>query len=125
MARLSPCLFFWRQMGKVNPRRTNGSARRKLIKRVRAEGRGCWICRAFGRRDSIDYDLPPGHPMSFELDELIPVSKGGSPYLYANVDATHRACNQWRSNKDVAEVLRIARGRKAAPKPLPQPFDEF
>ncbi len=109
-----------------NIRNANGSARRKLRARLRAEHRGCWICRAFGRPDAIDYDLPARHPMSFEVDELIPVSKGGSPLDYRNVDATHRACNQWRSNRSVDEVIAIARGKQTSKsKPLPQPFDDF
>ena len=54
----------------ANSRYSNGNARRKLRARLRAEGRGCWICRAFGRDDRIDYDLPAGHPGAFEVDEL-------------------------------------------------------
>lgn len=104
-----------------NPRQRNSTARRKLRKRLKAEGRGCWICRAFGRNPRIDYELPPGHPMSFEVDELIPVSKwkeGGysSPTAaaldYSNLDAAHKRCNQWRGNKSVQEVLAIARGKR-------------
>ena len=113
-------------MGKPNPRHANGNARRKLVRRVKAEQRGCWICRAFGRPDAIDYELPPLHPMAFELDELVPVSKGGSPIDYANVDAAHRSCNGWRGNRSVAEVYAIARRQKTAcTLPLPQPFDDF
>ena len=102
-----------------NPRHSNGNARRKLAARLRHEGRGCWICRAFGRPDAIDYDLPARHPLAFEVDELTPVSlwrEGGyeSPTEcaldYDNVDATHRRCNEWRGNKTVREVLAIARG---------------
>ena len=106
----------------VNPRTSNGSARRANRARMKAEGRGCWICRAFGRPDAIDYSLPARHPMSFELDELVPVSKywlGGYPTReacaldYANNDATHRCCNNWRKNKTVAEVMALARRARA------------
>jgi hypothetical protein len=99
-----------------NPRYANCNARRKLSARLRAEGRGCWICRAFGKPGTIDYSLPAGHPYSFEVDELIPVSKGGSPTSRANVDAAHRCCNQWRSDKSVEQVLEIARGGKGKAK---------
>lgn len=108
-----------------NPRYGNGNARRKLARRVKAEGRGCWICRAFGRDDRIDYSLPAGHPMAFELDELCPVSKWGEGGYasatacaldYGNVDAAHRRCNQWRGNKSVAQVLSIARGCPPSPR---------
>ena len=91
-----------------NPRRTNSSKRNNLRAWLRSQHRGCWICRVFGRPDYIDYSLPAGHPLSFEVDELVPVSKGGSPYSRTNVDAAHRRCNQWRGNKSVQEVIRLA-----------------
>ena len=108
-----------------NPRSTNGAARRKIRARLKAEQRGCWICRAFGRPDAINYDLPARHPGSFEVDELLPVSKGGSPIDYNNVDATHRSCNGWRGNKSVDEVLRIAGEHKAKKERLEQPFEDW
>ena len=67
-----------------NPRNRNGNARRKLRARLRAEGRPC---------------LPSGDPWSFEVDELLPVSRGGNPLDYSNVDAAHRICNQRRGNR--------------------------
>jgi len=63
--------------------------------------------------------------MSFEVDELIPVSKGGSPVDYDNVAAAHRCCNGWRGNKSVEEVLRIARGVRKHVDSLPQPFEDW
>ncbi len=77
-----------------NPRTSNGNARRKLRARLRAEGRPCHLCGL-----PIDYSLPAGDPWSFEVDEIVPVSCGGSPYDYANVDAAHRVCNQRRGNR--------------------------
>ena len=97
-------------MSKPNPRRTNGAARDKVRARLKAEGRGCWICRAFGRPDAINYDLPAGHPGAFEVDELIPV---------------HRGCNEWRGNRSVAEVINIAKGVGHSRPFLPLPFDEW
>lgn len=41
-----------------------------------------------------DYSLPAGHPMSFEVDEVIPVSKGGDPLDFENTQPAHRICNQ-------------------------------
>lgn len=81
-------------MAKGNPRRSNGSRRNALRKRVRAMGLPCALC---GR--PIDYSPPAGHPMSYELDEIVPVSKGGSPYDIENVQPAHRICNQRKSNK--------------------------
>ena len=109
-----------------NPRRSNGSARNKLRARLKAEGRPCWICVLAGKSGRISYDLPAGHPYSFEVDELVPVSKywlGGYPTPeacaldYKNLAATHRCCNQWRGNKSVDEVKLIILNRKRGKKP--------
>lgn len=86
----------------TNPRVSNGNARRALRKRVAAMGLPCGICGG-----PIDYSLPAGHPMSYELDEIVPVSRwreGGysSPQQAAldprNVRPAHRLCNQKRGN---------------------------
>lgn len=108
-----------------NPRYANGNARRKLRARLKAEQRECWICKAFGRPSRIDYDLPHTHPMSFVVDELIPVSKGGSPLDYHNVAAAHRCCNGWRSNKDVSEVMRLAKAARTKRQVMRQPFEDW
>lgn len=39
--------------------------------------------------------------MSFELDEVVPVSKGGDPFSRGNVAPAHRICNQRRGNRDL------------------------
>ena len=87
-----------------------------LIKRLRAEGRPCWICVLAGKSGVIDYSLRFPHPYSFVVDELIPVSKywlGGYPSAqtaaldYANLAAAHKCCNEWRGNKTVDEVKRL------------------
>ena len=87
----------------------SGHRWRMAYARLKAQRRGCWICRVFGRPDAIDYGLPPRDPMGFSADHLIPVSKGGDPYDMANLDATHLRCNEWRRDRSVAEVLAIAR----------------
>lgn len=81
-----------------NPRRTNGSRRTKLRNRVRAMGLPCALC-----GQPIDYSLPAGDPMSYELDEIVPVSKGGSPYDPANVQPAHRICNQRKGNREASK----------------------
>lgn len=88
---------------------------RALLER---QGRGCWICRAFGRPEAIDYALPPHDPGAFEADHLVPKSKGGSD-LIDNLDATHRACNIWRGDRSVEEVLAIARRQGGVPQVTP------
>ena len=89
----------WATMA-ANPRRVSG--RDALWRRVRALGEPCWICGL-----PIDTSLPAGHPLAFELDELVPVSKGGSPVDFENCKGAHRACNQWRQARSVASVIAI------------------
>lgn len=83
-------------MSGSNPRRSNGHRRDQLRKRVAAEGGPCHLC---GK--PIDYSLPAGHPMAYELDELVPVSKGGDALSRDNVAPAHRICNQRRGNRDL------------------------
>lgn len=77
-------------------RYANGHARRKVRAWLKAQGRPCALC---GR--PIDYDLPAGDPMSFEVDEIVPVSRGGSPIDQANVQPAHRICNERRGNRPI------------------------
>lgn len=81
-------------MGNPNPRTANGHARRQVREWLKAQGLPCHICGM-----AIDYLLPAGDPMSFEVDEIVPVSKGGSPIDKRNVAPAHRICNQKRGNK--------------------------
>ncbi len=94
----------------TNPRYANGHARRQLREWLRAQGLPCHIC---GR--AIDYTLPARHPMSFEVDEVVPVSKGGSPLDRANVAPAHRICNERRGNRDMAALRKSAGKGQAAP----------
>ena len=54
---------------------------------------------------SLDWYVDPKdgkrkrHPMSAEIDEIVPVSKGGSPIDMENLRVVHRICNQRRGNK--------------------------
>ena len=82
-----------------NPRRANGHRRSELRLWLKAQGLPCHICGM-----AIDYTLPAGHPMSFEVDEIVPVSRGGSPYDRANVAPAHRICNQRRGNRPLGET---------------------
>lgn len=91
---------------KKQGRYSNGNARRKVRAWLKAQGRPCHLC---GR--AIDYSLPAGHPMSFEVDEIVPVSKGGSPIDPGNVAPAHRICNERRGNKALGSI-----GQKAQPR---------
>lgn len=97
-----------------NPRRSNGHRRNKLRQRVLAEETHCWIC-----GHPVDVTLGPGLDASPEVDELIPVSRGGNPLDRDNTRLTHRACNRGRSNRLPGEKLTPAeRQRIAARQPL-------
>ena len=81
-------------MSKPNPRRSNSTRRNKIRARIKAQGLPCALCGA-----PIDYSLPAGDPMSFEVDEIIPVSLGGDPLDITNCQPAHRICNQRKGNK--------------------------
>lgn len=85
-----------------NPRYANGHRRRQLRAQVLAEEDLCWLC-----NQPVDKTLPAGHPMAPELDEVIPVSKGGNPYDRTNVRLAHRLHNQQRGNGDNHQRPRI------------------
>ena len=105
-----------------NPRYANGNARRKLRARWKALGEPCGIC-----HKPIDYSLGMvtdkvtgkrhPHPMSFVVDEIIPVSKGGDPLDFNNTRPAHWICNAKRGDG--------GRGKKVYSMLLPQPFDDF
>lgn len=76
-----------------NIRYANGSRRRAIRARWKSIGAPCALC---GK--PIEYSLPAGHPMSFEVDEIVPVSKGGDPLDFRNTQPTHRICNQRKGN---------------------------
>ena len=68
----------------------------------------CGICR--GRLGPIHYDEPSDsqHPLSFVIDEIIPVSKAeqfgyesreAAAKDWNNLQAAHYICNQQKSNK--------------------------
>ena len=63
-----------------NLRYKNGAKRRELRRYFKHKGEPCALC---GK--PIDYSLPAGHPMSFEIDEIVPVSKGGDPFSVSQV----------------------------------------
>lgn len=90
-------------MNKRNPRRTNGHQRNKLRETIKRKQEPCAICGM-----PIDYSLPYGDPWSFEVDEIIPVSRW-KEFGYSsakacaldinNCQAAHRICNQKKGNK--------------------------
>ena len=89
----------------ANPRRANGYRRDQVRRRILAEEDTCWLC---GR--PVDKTLHYLHPGAPEVDEVVPVSLGGSPFERANCRLAHRLCNSRRGNG--------TRGRKATVEPL-------
>lgn len=77
-----------------NPRRRNGWRRDQLRRRVIAAYDTCAIC-----GQPIDKTLRSPHPLSAEVDELVPVSRGGDPLSFGNCRLTHRRCNRLKSDK--------------------------
>ena len=63
---------------------------RKLIARAKPP---CGICEA-----DIDYTLPYLDPMSFVVDHIQPLNKGGADTI-DNKQAAHRICNRLKSDK--------------------------
>lgn len=78
----------------VDPRRKNPALREQLRKRVFSTQDNCGIC-GF----AVDKTLGPYMPESPELDEKIPVNRGGDPYDYDNLQLSHRKCNRAKSDK--------------------------
>lgn len=107
---------------KANPRYANGNARRKIRARWKAIGAPCALC-----SKPIDYSLgyvvdaatgkKRPHPMSFVVDEIVPVCRGGSPTDFENTRPAHWLCNARRGDG--------TKGKAPTARPLPQPFDEF
>lgn len=109
----------WVECMGTDPRIKNGNARRKLRAWLKAQGYPCALC-----GQPINYGLPIGHPDSFEVDEVVPVSRywlkaynkqaGAWAGAYQtpqqaaldanNVQATHRKCNEEKSNHIVVQA---------------------
>lgn len=98
-----------------NPRTTNGNRRRKHRARFKAMNAPCGICK--GRLGAIHYDEPSDakHPLSFVIDEIIPVSRWkefgyGSPEEVAkdwgNLQAAHYYCNAMKRDKTPGEMAK-------------------
>ncbi len=58
------------------------------------------------------------HPMSFVVDEIVPVSQGGDPLDFRNTQPAHWICNARRG-----DGTRKARTHATMTLPLPQPWD--
>lgn len=77
-----------------NCRYSNGTKRREIRRWLLRTQSTCALC---GK--PIDKSLRTPHPMSAEVDEIVPVSKGGDPLDRRNVQLVHRICNQRKGNR--------------------------
>lgn len=102
--------------GYIDPRRINRAARTAARRRVIAGASVCGIC---GR--PLDHAVKWPDPWSIEVDEMIPVSRGGSPTDLRNLQAVHRRCNELKSDKSLEWARRAARGEPVV-KPTRVPF---
>ncbi|MFI7607656.1 HNH endonuclease [Micromonospora sp. NPDC049366] len=67
---------------------------RRRIRETLARGRPpCHLC-----GEPIDYDLPHTDPMSFELDHVVPLARGGADHI-SNAAASHKACNRTKGDR--------------------------
>ena len=82
-----------------DPRTQYPTLRKNLRARVLAAYDTCAIC---GRE--VDKSLPQYHPLAPEVDEIIPVSRGGSPYDFDNLQLVHRICNEKKGNKMIGDI---------------------
>ena len=59
----------------------------------------CAICGRYVDKTLSQYD-----PMAPEIDEIVPVSRGGSPVDIDNLQLTHRVCNEKKGNRMEGDV---------------------
>lgn len=78
---------------------TTRDRHRSVIRRDRPP---CHLC-----GEDIDYTLRSPHLMSFEVDHIIPLDRGGSDDL-DNKAASHRDCNRKKSNQLAEEMAQQA-----------------
>jgi hypothetical protein len=72
---------------------------RVQVRRAAIYERDHGLCGICGK--AVDRSLPPLHPMSFTLDHIIPLTKGGE-HSAANVQVAHRVCNSRKGDKVTA-----------------------
>ena len=106
----------------ANPRRSNGHRRNQVRRQVLAEESYCALCGelvdkaltfVWGEHGPRCTDPScPGcvpHPMRAEVDEIVPVSQGGSPFDRRNCRLAHRLCNQRRGNRTFVPPTPVVR----------------
>lgn len=99
-------------MPSSNPRYANSAKRNEIRRWVLATQDVCALCGKPVDKTLTTYIDPKDgkkkrHPMSAEVDEIVPLSLGGSPISRDNVQLAHRICNQRKGNKTSADRARV------------------
>lgn len=81
-----------------DPRKAQGQLRATMRKRVFAMYDTCGIC-----GNLVDKTLKRPNPLAPELDEIIPIARGGSPYDIDNLQLTHGRCNRMKGSKVIGD----------------------
>jgi 5-methylcytosine-specific restriction endonuclease McrA len=80
--------------------RRNTTQQARYRDRHRKTGSACAIC---GK--PIDYTLHWPDPMSFVVDHIVPIAKGG-PHTFENTQAAHATCNSTKRARLVAPIIK-------------------
>lgn len=80
-------------------RRRDPKLRRALRDKVFATSDVCAICHR-----PVDKTLPWTDPLAPELDEIVPLARGGSAYDIDNLQLVHRICNERKGAKMVGDI---------------------
>src|SRR5690606_11175882 len=79
--------------------RTNDRVYQKKRAALKKQRLPCWLC-----GEAIDYQAPPGHPMSFEADHVVSLQSGGSNR--GELRPAHSRCNRRRGRREQVSLKR-------------------
>lgn len=85
---------------RVGEMRTAYEKNRLVIRKTQTV---CGIC-----GQPVDFSYKTPHPLSWTVDHIIPVSKGGHPSDLQNLQLAHRWCNRQKSDKIGLTMRRAA-----------------
>jgi 5-methylcytosine-specific restriction endonuclease McrA len=80
--------------------RRDSAQQEKHRARWRATRAACAIC-----GQPIDYTIAWPDPMSFVVDHIIPIAKGG-PHTFDNTQPAHAGCNSTKRARLVAPIIK-------------------
>lgn len=102
-------------MPSSNPRYRNWKRRESVRNYILATQDHCGICGKPVDKSLGKVAQPDGtykwHPLSPVVDEIVPISKGGSPYDRDNCQLAHRICNARKGARMPKREVRAPRGQ--------------